>query len=127
MKFIINASNIPNWLWAGLCFLCFNSFAYIFVVYISTHLLFCTYSVFSNRRKKAQYWHRTCHKIKPIALIIWLYRNFKLKYLRIILLLFHSILTSCAKSNTYVATGMMQNFSARYELTFSVLFYLLNN
>ena len=32
MKFVINASNIPYWLWSGLCCLCINLFAYVFLV-----------------------------------------------------------------------------------------------
>ena len=40
--------------------------------------------------------------------------------------LFHSILTSCAKSNPPVAMGMMSNCLARYELTFRVSFYLIS-
>ena len=54
MKVIINASNIPFWLWAGLCCQRINSFAQIFDAYVSTPLLFCIYSLISNRRKKAQ-------------------------------------------------------------------------
>ena len=44
-----------------------------------------------------------------------------------ILLLFHSILPSRVKNNIRVAMGMTSNCSARYELTFHVSFYLLNN
>ena len=40
---------------------------------------------------------------------------------------FHSILTSYTKSNTHVAMGMTPNYSAIYELTFRITFYLLNN
>ena len=49
--FILNASNIPYLLWAYLYCLRINSFAYVFVAYVSTHLRFCTYSLISNRRK----------------------------------------------------------------------------
>ena len=54
IKFIINASNIRWSLWASLFCLRVNSFAYVFVAYVSTHLLFCIYSLISNRRKKAK-------------------------------------------------------------------------
>ena len=37
-------------LWTGLCCSCINSFAYLFVAYLSTHLLFCTYSPISNKK-----------------------------------------------------------------------------
>ena len=43
-----------------------------------------------------------------------------------VLLIFHSILTSYAKSNTRVAIGMTPNCSERYELTFHVSFFLNN-
>ena len=52
MKFIMNGSNIQHWFFAGLCCLSVNSFSYVFVTYQSTHLLFCTHSRVSNRRKK---------------------------------------------------------------------------
>ena len=46
IKFIMNASNIPYRLWAGLyCLLLIAGlFAYIFIAYISTHLLYCTFT-----------------------------------------------------------------------------------
>ena len=47
-NFILNASSILSELFAGPCFLCVNSFAHIFVAYVSTHLLFCIYSVNSS-------------------------------------------------------------------------------
>ena len=72
--------------------------------YKPTHLLFCTYLLISNKVKNTMV---TPHRIKPVALTIWLHKNFKLKYLRIykILLFFHRILKFCAKSNTCFAMG----------------------
>ena len=95
MVFIMKASNIPYWLWAGLFCLGSNSSAYVFVVCVSTHLLFCAYSLVSKAKKhngdtkhiKSQSTIVTpnilSRKIKPIVLIISSQRNFKLKYLRI--------------------------------------------
>ena len=40
------------------------------------------------------------------------------------LLLFQSILASCSKSNARVATGMMPNYSTKYELTIFVSHFI---
>ena len=126
MKILINNSNVPY------CFeqvLRISSFACVFVAYASNHLLFSTYSLISNKRKKrtigtSNIVHR---KIKAIALFNLLHENFKLriKFQDKILIHFHSVLISCAKSNTRIAMGMTPNCSARYEITFRVLLYLL--
>ena len=73
----------------------------------------CTYSIISNTKSTIVTPNILLCKIRPFVLII--------------LLLFHSILTSSARSNTRVAMGMTPNYSARYELTFCISFYLLNN
>ena len=68
-KFVLNASNIPNQLWAGLCCLRINSFAYVFVAYVSVYVLFCT-----QQKKKSILVTPNIlrRKIKPILfLIIW--------------------------------------------------------
>ena len=65
MKFIIiNYFDIPYWLW-GLSCLRINSFAYVFLVYLTADLLFCTYSLISNRRKKAHLIMSSYENLKP--------------------------------------------------------------
>ena len=67
MNFTINASNILY---------CFEQ---VFVAYVSTHLLFCSYSLIRTSVTP----NILCKKIKSIVLTIWSQENFKLKYLRI--------------------------------------------
>ena len=71
-------------------------FEHVFVAYITTrllrncclrttHLLFCTFSLISSRRRKSTKVtpNISRHKIRPIILNIWSHENFKLKYFRI--------------------------------------------
>ena len=67
MNFTINASNILY---------CFEQ---VFVAYVSTHLLLCSYSLIRTSVTP----NILCKKIKSIVLTIWSRENFKLKYLRI--------------------------------------------
>ena len=67
------------------------------LAYISTHLLFCTYLLISNRRKKIETWKKV-----------------------------DNIFAFCVKSNTFVSMEMTSNCSARYKLTFFVSFYFLS-
>ena len=95
------------------------------LAYVSTHLLFCIYLLTSNKKKTTVAPNISCCKIKPIALFD------RTKTLNSIsqdksLLFFHNILILCANLNTCFAMGMTPNCSARYELTFSISFYLLN-
>ena len=50
--------------------LTYNSFAYLFIAYVSTHLLFYTYSLISNKKKHNSNTKHITSKIKPIVLII---------------------------------------------------------
>ena len=75
MKFILNASNITCWLWAGLCCLHINSFAYIFVAYVSTYLFFAHILLLATEEEKHN--SETKHEIKNIVLFIWSNENFK--------------------------------------------------
>ena len=101
-----------------------TDFEHIFVAYISIHLLFCKCSLISSRRKKSTIVtpNILCHKIKPIALIIWLHKNLKLKYLR---KKFYWFFIAFWPSVPNVML-MLQwtHCSARYELTIHVCFIL---
>ena len=74
--------------WGLTWYLRITSFAHVF---LSTHLLFCTYSLISNRRKKysSDTNHITpqdqtyYHLIMNYVLIISSHENFNIKYLRI--------------------------------------------
>ena len=65
---------------SGICWYLYLS-RYLLLTY-QLYLLFWTYSLIINRRKKTQQKNILRRKIKPIVLIIWSYENFKLKYLR---------------------------------------------
>ena len=83
-----------------------TDFEHIFVAYISIHLLFCKCSLISSRRKK-KHNSDTKHIVPQDQTYCFNYLIAQKLETQIsqkkILLIFHSILTFCAKRNAHVA------------------------